>query len=123
MEPQQFTATLEGLARQNVELQNELAHSRQQAAQHSGRKSEVFHCVGRRRRESVWTRLLVKPSDFSLAQDAWRDWSTVFKGYAGAAILRLQKLMDDAGEGDSADPKRHDLGRRRSGSVGRAPTG
>ena len=120
--PQQFTATLEGLARQNVELQNELAHSRQQAAQHSDRKSEVFHCVGRRRRESVWTRLLVKPSDFSLAQDAWRDWSTVFKGYAGAAILRLQKLMDDAGEGDSADPpKRHDLGRRRSGSVGTAP--
>ena len=29
---QRFTATLEGLARQSVELQNELAHSRQQAA-------------------------------------------------------------------------------------------
>ena len=29
---QQFTATLEGLARQNVELQNELAQSRRQAA-------------------------------------------------------------------------------------------
>ena len=29
---QQFTATLEELARQNVELQNELAQSRQQAA-------------------------------------------------------------------------------------------
>ena len=42
------------------------------------------------------TRSLEKPSDFSGAQDAWRDWSTVFKGYDGAAILRLQKLMDNA---------------------------
>ena len=37
-----------------------------------------------------------KPSDFSGAQDAWRDWSTVFNVYAGAATPRLQKLMDDA---------------------------
>ena len=42
------------------------------------------------------TRLLEMPIDFLGAQDAWRDWSTVFKGYAGAAIPRLQKLMDDA---------------------------
>ena len=40
--------------------------------------------------------LLEKPSDFSGTQDAWRDWSTVFKGCAGAAIPRLQKLMDNA---------------------------
>ena len=42
------------------------------------------------------TRLLEKPSDFSGAQDAWRDWSTVFKVYAGAAIPRLQQLMDNS---------------------------
>ena len=42
----------------------------------------------------VDTRLLRKPSDFSGAQDAWRYWSTVFKGYAGAAIPHLQKLLD-----------------------------
>ena len=42
------------------------------------------------------THLLGEPSDFSGAQDTWRDWSTVFKGYAGVAIPRLQKLMDDA---------------------------
>ena len=44
-----------------MELQNELAQNRQQVAslQHSDRKSEVRHCVGRRRREpSVDTRLL-----------------------------------------------------------------
>ena len=37
------------------------------------------------------TRLLAKPGDFSGAQEAWRDWSPVFKGYAGAAVARLQK--------------------------------
>ena len=33
----------------------------------------------------------------------------MFRGYAGAAVPRLQKLVD---------PKRHDLGRERPGSVG-----
>ena len=77
---------------------------RRTSLQHSDRNSEVPHCVGRRRRESVWTRLLGKPSDFSGAQDAWRDWSTVFKGYAGAAIPRLQKLMDDAAKATAPTP-------------------
>ena len=42
------------------------------------------------------TRLLGKPGDSSGAQDAWRDWSAVLKGYAGAAVPRLQKLMTEA---------------------------
>ena len=33
------------------------------------------------------TRPLGKPSDFSSAQDAWRDLSAVFRGYAGAAVM------------------------------------
>ena len=41
------------------------------------------------------TRVLGKPGDFSGAQDAWRDCCAVFWGYAGAAMRRLQKLMDD----------------------------
>ena len=49
-------------------------------------------------------RLLGKPSDFSGAQDAWRDWSTVFKGYAGGAIPRLQKLMGDAAKAAAPIP-------------------
>ena len=44
-------------------------------------------------------RLLGKPSDFSGAQDVWRDWSTVLKGYAGAA-----KLMDDAAKATAPIP-------------------
>ena len=36
------------------------------------------------------TRLLGKPGDSSGAQDAWRDWSAVLKGHAGAAVPRLQ---------------------------------
>ena len=50
------------------------------------------------------TRLLGKPSDFSGARDAWREWSTVFEGYAGAAIPRLQKLMDDAAKAAAPIP-------------------
>ena len=63
------------------------------------------------------TRLLGEPGDFSGAQDAWRDWSAVFRVYAGAAVPRLQKLNDGS---SNADPQRHDPGGRRSGSVGKA---
>ena len=41
----------------------------------------MLHCVGCWRRESVWTRVCWR-------SHAWRDWSTVFKGYAGAEIPR-----------------------------------
>ena len=81
---QQCTATLEGLARQNVELQNELAQSRQQAANElAALRQEVRGAPLRGTQATgvgVDTRWLVKPSNFSGAQDAWRDWSTVFKG-------------------------------------------
>ena len=65
------------------------------------------------------TRLLGKPSDFSGAQDARRDWSTVFGEFA-AAVPRLQKLMTEAAKATTLIPVRHDPGRRRSGSVGAA---
>ena len=48
--------------------------------------------------------MLRKPSDFSGAQGAWRDWSTVSKEYAGAAIPRLQTLMDDAAKAAAPIP-------------------
>ena len=41
------------------------------------------------------TRLLGKPGDFSGAQEAWRDWSTVQR-VRWCSVTRLQKLMDDA---------------------------
>ena len=97
---QQFTTALECLTRQNTELQNEPNQSRQQAAnEFAALRQEVrgapllgTQALG----VGMDTRLLGKPSDFSGAHDAWRDRSTVFKVYAGAAIPRLQKLMDDA---------------------------
>ena len=105
---QQFTATLEGLARQSVELQNELAQSRQQAANElAALRQEVRGAPLRGTQATgvgVDTRLLGKPSDFSGTQDAWRDWSTVFKGYAGAVIPRLQKLMDNAAKATEPTP-------------------
>ena len=48
--------------------------------------------------------MLEEPSDFSGAQDAWRDWTTVFKRYGGAAIPRLQKLMDGAAKATEPTP-------------------
>ena len=50
------------------------------------------------------TRLLGKPSDFSGAQDAWRDWSTVFREYTGIAVPRLQKLMVQAAKAGAPIP-------------------
>ena len=103
---QQFTATLEGLAMQNV--QNELAQSRQQVANELAALRQEVRGYPLRGTQAtgvgVDTRLLGKPSDFSGAQDAWRDWSTVFKGYAGAAIPRLQKLMGDAAKATQSTP-------------------
>ena len=91
-----------GFDQAEPELQNELAQSRQQAANElAARRQEVRGAPLRGSQATgvgVDTRLLGKPSDFSGAQDAWRDWSTVFKGYAGAAIPRLQKLMDEAAD-------------------------
>ena len=105
---QQFTTALEGLTKQNTELQNELNQSRQQAANElAALRQEVLRAPLRGTQATgvgVDTCLLVKPSDFSGAQDAWRDWSTVFKGYAGAAIPLLQKLMDDAGKAAAPIP-------------------
>ena len=105
---QQFMATLEGLARQNVELQNELAQSRPQAANElAALRQEVRGAPLRGTQATgvgVDTRFLGKPSDFLGAQDVWRDWSTVFKGCAGAAIPRLQKLMDNAAKATEPTP-------------------
>ena len=105
---QQFTATLEGLARQNVELQNEQAQSRQPAANELAALREEVKGAPLRGTQAtgvgVDTRLLGKPSDFSGTQDAWRDWSTVCKRYAGAAIPRLQKQMDNAAKATELTP-------------------
>ena len=105
---QQFTNALEGLTRQNTELQNELNQSRHKhrtSLQHSDRKSEVLHCMGRRRRESVWGRVCWR------SQATSQGWKTrgetgarCSKGYAGAAIPRLEKLMDDTAKAATPIP-------------------
>ena len=74
---QHFTATLEGLARQNVELQNELTQSRQQAANELAALRQKVRGAPQRGTEAtgvgVDTRLLGKPSDFLGAKDTWRE--------------------------------------------------
>ena len=91
-----------------MELQNELNQSRQQAANELAALSQEVRGAPLRGTQAtgvgVGTRLLGKPSDFSGVQDAWRDWSTVFKGYAGAAMPRLQKLMDETAKAAATIP-------------------
>ena len=103
-----FTTALEGLTRQNTELQNELNQSRQQAANELAALGQEVRGAPLRGTQAtgvgVDTRLLGKPSDFSGAQDAWRVWSTLFNRCAGAAIPRLQKLMDDAAKAAAPIP-------------------
>ena len=48
------------------------------------------------------------------------DWSAVFRGYAGAAVPRLQKPMGEAAKAAAPIPKCHEPGGTRSGSVGTA---
>ena len=60
--------------------------------------------MGRRRRGvGVDTRLLGKSGDFSGAQDAWRDWSTVFKGVRWRSDTTSAEADGQCREGDRAD--------------------
>ena len=117
---QQFTTALDGSTWQNVDLRAELAQSRHQAASELAALRQEIRAPQRGSPTTgvgVHTRLPGKPGEFLGTQDAWRDWSAVFWGYAGAAV---QKPMVEAAKAGTPDPKRHDLGGRRSGSIGTA---
>ena len=100
----QFQTAMGELQRQNIELQTQLTYSQQQSANEvETLRQEVAAATlgpsGPPRQQyamGVDTRLLGKPSDFQGTQEAWRDWSAVFKGYVGAVLPRLQRLMPDA---------------------------
>ena len=78
---QQFTTALEGLTRQNTELQNELNQSRQ----------------GTR---VCWESQATSPGRKTRGETG----AQCFKGYAGAAIPLLQKLLDDAAKAAAPIP-------------------
>ena len=89
---QQFATAVDGLTRQNVDLQTELAQSRLRAGCELAALMQELPAPERGSQTTgvgVDARLLGKPGDFSSAQDAWRDWSAVFQGYAGAAVPRM----------------------------------
>ena len=94
---QQFTATLEGLARQNVELQNELAQSRQQAANElAALRQEV-------RGAPLWNADDGSRCGHAFAGEAKR----LLRGARRVARQehrRLQKLMDDAAKSTEPTP-------------------
>ena len=73
-----------------------------------------------RRRESVWTRLLGKPGDFSRAHDAWRDWSACVLRLRWRSAATTAEADGGSRESGNADPKRHDPGGKRWGSIGTA---
>ena len=103
---QQFTSALDSLTRQNVDLQAEQARNRQQAASELEALRQELRAPQRATSPTVGvdTRLLGKLGEFSGAQEAWRDWSAVFRGYAGEAVPRLQKLMGKAAKATSPVP-------------------
>ena len=110
---QQCTTALDSLTRQNVDLQAELAQNRQQVASELAALRQQIRAPLRGSQTtgvSVDTSLLGKSSEFSGAQDAWRDWSAMFKVYAGAADATSAKVDGGGCESGSADPKRHDPG-------------
>ena len=103
----QFQTAFAGLQQQNAELQTQLQQSRQQgdaeleavraelrSAQQTG--ARVGASASQGPSLGVDTRLLGKPSDFQGTQETWHDWCAAFKGYAGAAVPRLQRLMLEA---------------------------
>ena len=103
----QFTSALDSLTRQNVDLQAELAQNRQQAASELAALRQEIRAPLRGSQTTgvgVDTRLLGKPGEFLGAQDAWRDWSAVVRGYAGAAVPRLQRLLVEAAKAGAPIP-------------------
>ena len=100
---QQFTTALGGLTKQNVELQNELAQSRHQAANElAALRQEVRGSPlrGSQVTGSEWTRSQVT----SRVHRKPGETGELFKGYGGAAVPRLQKLMDDAAKATAPIP-------------------
>ena len=96
---QQFQTAMGELQRRNVELQTQLASSQQQVAtERETRWQEMAAATPPSHPQSmgVSARRLGVPDDFQGIQEAWRDWSAVFRGHAGAAVPRLQRLMPDA---------------------------
>ena len=93
---QQFKSALDNVTRQNVDLQAELAQNRQQAASELAALRQEIRAplrASQTTRVGVDTRLLGK-----------LDWSTVIKGYAGAAVPRQQKLTAEAAKAGAPIP-------------------
>ena len=113
---QQFTTTLDGLTRQNVDLQAELAQSRQQAASELAALRQEVRAPQRGRGRTAAGkagRLLgcsrrVARLECSVRELRWRSGATTAEADGGSRESR------------NADPKRHDPGGRRSGCVGTA---
>ena len=104
---EQFTTALDGLTRQNVDLQAELAQRRQQATSELAALRQEIRAPQRGSQttgDGVDTRLLGKPGEISGAQDAWQTGVQSSLGYAGAAVPRLQKLMVEAAKAGTPIP-------------------
>ena len=93
---QQMVEAIHELRKRQVQLEQELDATRAAAtaaqgaaAQGSGGQPQP----GPAARTGVDTRLLGKPQEFHGEHERWRDWSAVFRGYAGAVNEGLATLM------------------------------
>ena len=97
------------------------ADSKQRTSlQHSDRKSQELHSAGHRRGESVWTHACWESQTTSRVLKNVARLECCVPGIRGRIGATSAEAEGGRCEGGSTDPKRHDSGGRRSGSVGAA---
>ena len=104
---QQFATALDSLTRQNVDLQAELAQNRQASSERACSTqagSASSHCVGRRRRESMWIHGCWESRATSRVLKTRGETGVQRPSYAGAAVPRLQKLLVEAAKAGAPIP-------------------
>ena len=106
---QQFTTALEGLTRRNAGLENELTQSRQQAANELAALRQEVRGSPLRGTQATGVRV-------ELLEQC-------VHGYAGAAIPRLQKLMEDGAKAAAPIPNATTVQHRHSSTGYRVPGG
>eukprot|EP00971_Amphidinium_carterae_P119114 2359761-Amphidinium_carterae.1 len=89
---QQMTEQMQQLLARQATLEGQLAHAQAQAQQ--AQAQTVVAGAHPSHNTGVDLRLLGKPSDFNGDADKWKEWCTIFRGYAAAALPRIEAHME-----------------------------
>ena len=86
------SGTEPGLVRE-IEAGRQREAAALQATADERRAREVAEATARAGLPGIDTKLLGKPSDFHGEDELWLEWSTVFRGYAGAVVPCMDDLL------------------------------